>query len=769
MKRLLVVLAAVFVLLPVVGQAQTTGTARRFVQYGTAPSNCAPGSVYYDSGTGSSYYCNNSQTWIGFGASVTGSVSNQAANAIPTNTSGTATALDSTVCTPPATPGRYDVGYTVPSTSSVAPDCVQVGLVPRSVTGATDTILFSDNDSIVEYQGSVAVAVSLPTPATLSNANFFVVLNSVITTNNNITVTPAGGYTINGAATKVIPQYARCSFNVDPASATNWLSSCFFDPGSFPAIGTRTPAAGTFTTASAVTYNGTYYADRESTGGDGTSGTPWIGWDAWLVTLAGSAHVVFPCGYYNASGIINLSVIASMKYKWWLQGSGKECTIIQFGAASGDGFFAQYTQNSSTPAYIEIDHMTISDTNATNAGAAFDQEGGTYVSFHDNKVIGFKFGVIYDQTEISSIEHNTFWSGVNTGADIWLVNGADHWPGAAQAYTNRISVLQNDFESTNTLISVVDDGGVSHAINQNNFENGTIGIRQAACTACTINENEMEGETADGVYLDYVTWQTSTVISPDYGLRVANNSILLTSVPPIYSNDLHDGVFEGNSFQNTTAGIQGISAQTNEMTLIGNQNYSNGPITNMTPPRLCEINDINSSSGLNVGGCPLVTWFSSGVGTSSTAPSSSGNTNGSLVNISSSVTFSSIYYQIGTLDSSGTDLYDIGLYRCGLPSNCASASTTATLLCDIGPTAMTTTGEKSGACVQSTPITIQPGVYAIAITGNATTAKFTSGPSSLTPWGSSLLGTSTGGQLVNGTTPTAGTALTVFTMLFGLH
>src|SRR6267142_619822 len=137
----------------------------------------------------------------------------------------------------PTVNGSYLCGYNVSASVAVAPTCDQTGLSARSATGATDTILFTDNNSSVEYQGAVSVATSLPTPTTLTNPFFFAVLDNLTTgVGTGVTVTPTT-FTINGAATLVITQNQRCLIQVDPALATNWLASCTGGgAGAFPRL-----------------------------------------------------------------------------------------------------------------------------------------------------------------------------------------------------------------------------------------------------------------------------------------------------------------------------------------------------------------------------------------------------------------------------------------------------------------------------------------------------------------------------------------------------
>jgi len=140
---------------------------------------------------------------------------------------------------PPTANGQYLVSYDISGSVASAPACDQVGLGARAVTGATatDTVLYTDNNASVEYESSVAVAVSLPTTTTLTNPFFYTVLENRTTgVSTNVTVTPVT-FTINGNASLVLTQTQRCLIQIDPALATNWLASCTGGTaGAFPRL-----------------------------------------------------------------------------------------------------------------------------------------------------------------------------------------------------------------------------------------------------------------------------------------------------------------------------------------------------------------------------------------------------------------------------------------------------------------------------------------------------------------------------------------------------
>ena len=118
----------------------------------------------------------------------------------------------------PTTPGLWLYGYNTPSTSAVIPGVFLAGITPRDVTGATatDPILAGDSSNCVFYEGSVAVAVTLPTPTTLANPHFVMcVSNRTTGSTTAVTFTSSGGLTINGSATYVLAQGQSARFTVD--------------------------------------------------------------------------------------------------------------------------------------------------------------------------------------------------------------------------------------------------------------------------------------------------------------------------------------------------------------------------------------------------------------------------------------------------------------------------------------------------------------------------------------------------------------------------
>lgn len=106
-----------------------------------------------------------------------------------------------------------------------------------------------------------------------------------------------------------------------------------------------------------------------------------------------------------------------------------------------------------------------------------------------------------------------------------------------------------------------------------------------------------------------------------------------------------------------------------------------------------------------------------------------------------------IRFNVGTFDNSA-NLYDIGFYNAA-----------GTLVADAGPASYTTAGRKSAAIVQGT-VTLNPGLYYVGFTGNASVlviSAYTSG-NLLWVFGSNAnVAASVGGQLPSPITPPTAT------------
>lgn len=136
-----------------------------------------------------------------------------------------ATSSSAGYATPPTTKGTYFFGYNLTTDAAAAPAALQVGFTARTVSGASDTILYSDLFRVIEYTDTSAVAVTLPTATTLENAAFATDILNASASAINVTVTPTT-WTINGNSSLVITQGQICRIFVSPAGSA-WQSTCF--------------------------------------------------------------------------------------------------------------------------------------------------------------------------------------------------------------------------------------------------------------------------------------------------------------------------------------------------------------------------------------------------------------------------------------------------------------------------------------------------------------------------------------------------------------
>ena len=126
----------------------------------------------------------------------------------------------------PTTPnGVPQVLVDVPSAGAAIAEAFTLpGVVSRVVGGATstDTIISTDcNPGRIAYQGSAAVAVTLPTATTLAVPNcVFRIANNTSGSSTAVTVTPTT-WTIRGGSNISISQGQVATFYVDPAG-TSW-------------------------------------------------------------------------------------------------------------------------------------------------------------------------------------------------------------------------------------------------------------------------------------------------------------------------------------------------------------------------------------------------------------------------------------------------------------------------------------------------------------------------------------------------------------------
>ena len=153
---------------------------------------------------------------------------------------------------------------------------------------------------------------------------------------------------------------------------------------------------------------------------------------------------------YVAAGTYLTSSTLSMVKGVKIHGDGKNASIIKYSGA-GDGINMSSTINSSTPVNTAVRDIQIWGTSPHNVGAGYDDVGGTYVELTSVYVRGFKFGAIFDQSELVTVNLCEFQA--NYLAGVWLVNGMEHTGGARPLYTNRIGIKECQFNEAASAIA----------------------------------------------------------------------------------------------------------------------------------------------------------------------------------------------------------------------------------------------------------------------------------------------------------------------------
>lgn len=148
--------------------------------------------------------------------------------------------------------------------------------------------------------------------------------------------------------------------------------------------------------------------------------------------------------------------------------------------------------NAATPVHVALLNLGITCLdNPTSQGAGFYDTGGTYVDLDGVLISGFKYGCIFDQTEIVTVDRCQIEHG--RAANMWLVNGPDLTQKAATTYTNRITITRCQIDQSDGY-GIVDDGGRAHSYRDNNFNGCRKGhLRIAGFGEYLVDGNYFEG------------------------------------------------------------------------------------------------------------------------------------------------------------------------------------------------------------------------------------------------------------------------------------
>lgn len=161
-----------------------------------------------------------------------------------------------------------------------------------------------------------------------------------------------------------------------------------------------------------------------------------------------------------------------------------------FNLRNGSVFYSNWTSNSSTAVNLVIENLGIVCSNVANVGAALYDNGGSFIKLNDVRISGFKHSLVFDQSELVDVDLCDFES--PTTSCVWLVNSADLKVGNSGEYTNRISINRSQLNAAATAYGILDDGGNSHAFENNNYNGCLTHIRAAGVTGLKISGGEFE-------------------------------------------------------------------------------------------------------------------------------------------------------------------------------------------------------------------------------------------------------------------------------------
>lgn len=208
---------------------------------------------------------------------------------------------------------------------------------------------------------------------------------------------------------------------------------------------------------------------------------------AFTSAVVGGGLVNVPPGHYRLTGPIFLPADTI------LQGEGQRISVLiadHTGSCLKSGGFV----NSSVVSNVRVERLGIHAGQTGSTGAGFEDNCGTYIYLRDVAIVGFKWGIIFDQTEVSHIDLCNIGSQESGGAAIWLANADTRTSGAAPGFTNCISVTRCQINVPAGVYGIIDEGGVAHSYTCNNYNIvGPSALYLAGVAGCEVSCSEFEG------------------------------------------------------------------------------------------------------------------------------------------------------------------------------------------------------------------------------------------------------------------------------------
>lgn len=432
-----------------------------------------------------------------------------------------------------------------------------------------------------------------------------------------------------------------------------------------------------------------------------------------MVAVDNNSENWLPSMHYGFTDMAGPNLLGNAGFEGWQNST----TLFYWGGVSGtninqagSGIYAQNASSSSTPAVDSFTqgsfNVRIGD-NATaglgiNSGCiqvdatqnytlAFRVTGATGVNFRP----GFRFYSDPNCTDANKI------TSVATNARVLApanYAGMDFLVGAANA----------NWQSTNASLTynngITCNCNVTGADWQVSAANTWYPTRNYAITFRVPNANFTSSSSTTVAHSMRVFLLENTAANPN---QLYFDDVVLSQGP--ISSDVRPAVLADSGNGGTVNAYSSYNFGGN-VALQANTGFTGTFTHTDTANRTYTLPDASGTVALQT---PLAAWglqhSGSGQGFSSNTVKVWG------IVIPYGVSFSHIDYDVSTLDSSTSDNYDVGLY-----GPCGVGAASCPLVTHIGAQNLSSTGYKQASVTSST---IQPGLYWIAITGNATTAQ----------------------------------------------
>jgi len=306
---------------------------------------------------------------------------------------------------------------------------------------------------------------------------------------------------------------------------------------------------------------------------------------AYLTAIGGI--LFFPTGVYKISSTITWANNITYKGVGYSTSNTKG-SVLLFSVTGANASQINNALNSGTFASINFEGLTFVHSALSSGYALLYDTGSSYLNISKckfNHAGAGSFGVVFDQTEISTIDRCIFEAlgNIGTGANIWLANGATPQnPTGAVYYTNRITITNNQINPAlggASATGLRDSGGLVHTIEDNNFNGGGYGIQVVTGANLSIKKNEFEGATVNSIaFTTAAQGATGVEISGNYMLGgVPQLSLASAAIDRLtYSNNVISTSVGVACESGLSAGVSGkIFATQNRQISVGSVPFNN--------------------------------------------------------------------------------------------------------------------------------------------------------------------------------------------------